>query len=46
MTVGSQDDKKMNKPPFTLFGELTSAGVQVGSRSSALYTVLPCVAPM
>ena len=27
-TVGSQDDKKMQKPPFSYFNELTSAGVQ------------------
>jgi hypothetical protein len=28
-TVGSEDDKKMKKPPFTLFDELTAIGVQV-----------------
>ena len=27
--VGSQDDKKMQKPPFTYFSELTAAGVNV-----------------
>ena len=27
-TIGSKDDKKMQKPPFTYFNELTSAGVQ------------------
>jgi NAD(P)-dependent dehydrogenase (short-subunit alcohol dehydrogenase family) len=26
--VGEQDDKKMQKPPFSYFGELTSAGVR------------------
>ncbi|EEH51915.1 uncharacterized protein MICPUCDRAFT_54145 [Micromonas pusilla CCMP1545] len=26
--VGTADDKKMQKPPFTYFGELTSAGVK------------------
>lgn len=27
-TVGTADDKKMNKPPFTYLGELTSMGVK------------------
>ena len=27
--VGSQDDKKMQKPPFTYFSDLTAAGVNV-----------------
>lgn len=27
-TVGTEDDKKMAKPPFSYFGELTAAGVK------------------
>ena len=38
--VGSQDDKKMQKPPFTYFSELTSAGVTVPVETKNLTGVI------